>query len=68
LCNYEFLLAGYGLMYMRNQGIRAFLWGKFLESISLQDWVKYEYILLRGNLESESILTQNVSPVFREVY
>lgn len=55
-------------MYMRNQGIRAFLWGKFLESISLQDWVKYEYILLRGNLESESILTQNVSPVFREVY
>jgi len=39
LYNYEFLLAVYGRMDMRSQGIRAFLWGKFLESTRLQDCV-----------------------------
>lgn len=40
----------------------------FLESINLEDWVKFQYISLRRIVESEAILTQNMSDAYREVY
>jgi hypothetical protein len=58
LYNYELLLETYGRMDTSKHGIRAFLWGNFLESIRLQDWVEFVYVPKRRILVCVTLLKQ----------
>jgi len=67
LCNYKLLLEGNCRKHGETRNSCVFV-ENFLESINLQDWVKFQYISLRRIVESEAILTQSMSDAYREVY